>query len=150
VTRLLEQTVMHSERIGTAAGLQVRFPFADHRLLSFLYSVPPAMKSFDGREKSLLRAVGKGIVPQTVLERPKLPYPITYDNTYKCSLISRLRILLDDSAAPVLPLVDAGLASSYIEDPKLLDRGGWLGRADVEQVLQLDAWLRRLNVHLAL
>jgi asparagine synthase (glutamine-hydrolysing) len=150
VTRLLEQTVLHTERIAGAAGLQVRFPFADHRLFSLLYNVKPAMKSLGGREKGLLRAAGTNLVPPAVLRRPKLPYPITYDAGYKLSLIGRLRALLGDSDAPVLPLLEPGLASAYLDDPKLLDRGGWLGRADVEQVLQLDAWLRRLKVRLSL
>ncbi|WP_406841550.1 asparagine synthetase B family protein (plasmid) [Streptomyces sp. AHU1] len=147
-TRLLEQTVLHSERLGAAAGLHVRFPFADHRLYAFLYNVPARMKSFDGREKSLLRAIADDLVPSSVLTRSKVPYPITYDKTYKAALVIRLRDLLDDRSAPVLPLLDRSRAAAYIEDPKLLDRGGWLGRADVEQVLQLDAWLRRLRVRM--
>lgn len=150
VTRLLEQTVLHTERIAGAAGLQVRFPFADHRLFSLLYNVGPSMKSLRGREKDLLRAAGEDLVPPVVLKRPKLPYPITYAAGYKSSLVSRLRALIDDSGAPVLPLLEPGLAATYIDNEKLLDRGGWLGRADVEQVLQLDAWLRRLKVRLSL
>ncbi|MGW2253239.1 asparagine synthetase B family protein [Kitasatospora sp. NPDC001660] len=146
VTRLLEQTVLHSERLSSAAGLEVRFPFTDHRLLSFLYNVPAAMKSFDGREKSLLRALGRDVVPPSVLTRAKVPYPITYDPGYKAGLLGRLRELLDDSAAPVRPLVDLPAIRRMTEDPALLDRGGWFGRADAEMVLQLDDWMRRLNV----
>lgn len=150
VTRLLEQTVLHSERLSTSAGLQVRFPFTDHRLLSFLYNVPAAMKSFDGREKSLLRAVGRELVPQSVLTRAKVPYPITYDPLYKAGLVRRLRTLLEDGAAPVRPLVDLAGVRRMADDPALLDRGGWLGRADAEMVLQLDDWMRRLQVRLRL
>lgn len=146
ITRLLEQTVLHSERISTAAGLQVRFPFADPQVVSAVYHLPARAKSFDGREKSLLRALGRGLVPESVLTRPKVPYPITYDTYYKSALLSRLRALLNDSAAPVHALLDRRAATAVVDDPSRLDRGGWLGRADVEMVLQLDAWLRRLNV----
>lgn len=146
VTRLLEQTVLHSERLSTAAGLQVRFPFTDHRLLSALFNVPAAMKSFDGREKSLLRALGRDVVPPSVLTRAKVPYPITYDPQYKAGLLDRLCELLDDSTAPARPLFDLPAIRRMTQDPALLDRGGWLGRADAEMVLQLDAWMRRLAV----
>ncbi|MEU8695389.1 asparagine synthase-related protein [Streptomyces sp. NPDC048665] len=146
VTRLLEQTVLHSERLSTAAGLEVRFPFTDHRLLSVLFNVPAAMKSFDGREKSLLRTLGRDVVPPSVLTRAKVPYPITYDPHYKAGLVGRLRDLLDDTTAPARPLVDLPAIRRTTEDPALLDRGGWLGRADAEMVLQLDDWMRRLNV----
>ncbi|MFI8933172.1 asparagine synthetase B family protein [Streptomyces sp. NPDC053474] len=149
-TRLLEQTVLHSERMSAAAGLQLRFPFADHRLFTLLYNVPARWKSFDGREKSLLRALGAPLVPPSVLSRRKVPYPITYDRGYKQSLVERLRTLLDDPSAPVHTLLDREHAQRYVTTPRLLDRGGWLGRADVEMVLQLDAWLRHLRVRLAL
>ncbi|MFE9426429.1 asparagine synthetase B family protein [Kitasatospora sp. NPDC006697] len=146
---LLEHAVHHSERLAAAAGLQVRFPFLDHRLVSFLYNVPVAMKWFDGHGKSLLRANAKGLVPESVLSRPKVPYPITYADSYKSALTGRIRALLDDSAAPVRPLVDLAGLRQVAADPALLDRGGWYGRANVEMVLQLDAWLRRLRVRVS-
>ncbi|MBH1934823.1 asparagine synthetase B [Streptomyces sp. AV19] len=150
MTRLLEQAVPHSERLGAAAGLDIRFPFADHRLYDLLYNVPAAEKSFEGREKSLLRAVGRDLVPASVLTRAKVPYPITYDPEYKAGLVRRLRDLLADGSAPVRPLVDLAGVRRVIDDPASLDRGGWLGRADAEMILQLDAWLRRLRVHVRL
>ncbi|MFI9271988.1 asparagine synthase (glutamine-hydrolyzing) [Kitasatospora sp. NPDC052896] len=150
MTRLFEQAVNHSERLGAAAGLQIRFPFADHRLFGYLYNVPWRMKSFDGREKSLLRAIAKDLLPASVLERPKVPFPITYHAGYKQSLVSRLREVLEDPGAPVLPLLDLPAVAKVVDDPRLLDRGGWLGRADTEMVLQLDSWLRRRDVRLAL
>ncbi|MFI0165769.1 asparagine synthetase B family protein [Streptomyces sp. NPDC017095] len=150
ITRLLEQTVLHSERISTAAGLEVRFPFADAEVVSAVYHLPAREKSFDGREKSLLRALGHHLVPESVRTRPKVPYPITYDRYYKSALVHRLRALLDDSAAPVHALLDRRAAVAVVDDPSRLDRGGWLGRADAEMVLQLDAWLRRLHVRIEL
>ena len=149
-TRLAEQAVNHSERLGAAAGLQIRFPFTDHRLFSYLYNVPPHLKRFDGREKSLLRAIARDLVPPSVLTRAKVPYPITYDAHYKASLVTRLRTLLDDATAPVRPLIDLPRAANVVENHRLLDRGGWFGRADVEMVLQLDGWLRRLRVRINL
>ncbi|GHF83911.1 asparagine synthetase B [Streptomyces thermodiastaticus] len=146
VTRLLEQTVLHMERLSTAAGLEVRFPFTDHRLLSMLYNVPPSMKSFDGREKSLLRALGRDVVPPSVLTRAKVPFPINYDPGYRAGLRSRLRDFLDDSTAPARPLVDLQAIRRMTEEPSLIDRGGWFGRADAEMVLQLNDWMRRLNI----
>lgn len=146
ITRLLEQTVYHSERLSTAAGLQVQFPFADPRVVSAVYNLPARLKAFDGREKSLLRAVGRELVPESVLTRAKVPYPITYDTRYKAALLGRLRTLLDDRSAPVHALVDREAAERIVAEPRRLDRGGWLGRADVELVLQLDSWLRRLRV----
>jgi asparagine synthetase B (glutamine-hydrolysing) len=43
-------------RASMATGLEVRVPFCDHRLVEYVFNAPWAMKTFDGREKSLLRA----------------------------------------------------------------------------------------------
>ncbi|MEW2624081.1 asparagine synthase-related protein [Streptomyces sp. NPDC048106] len=148
--RLLEQTVLHAERLGTAAGLHLRFPFADHALYSFMYNVPPELKFVDGRTKSQLREIAEDLVPPSVLNRIKSTYPDVYDERYKSFLLGRLRGVLDDSTSPVRPLLDIDRATAITDDPRLLDRGGWFGRADVEMILQVDAWMRRLRVRLSL
>ncbi|MBY8883716.1 asparagine synthase (glutamine-hydrolyzing) [Streptomyces sp. PTM05] len=150
MTRLYEQAVNHSERLAAAAGLQVRFPFSDHRLFRYLYNVPWRMKSFDGRDKSLLRTIAADLLPASVLDRPKVPFPITYHAGYKQSLAERLREVLTDHDAPVRPLLDLPKAWQVVDDPGRLDRGGWLGRADTEMVLQLDGWLRARRIRPAL
>ncbi|MEW1656762.1 asparagine synthase (glutamine-hydrolyzing) [Streptomyces sp. NPDC093707] len=150
LTRLSEQTLQHSERLAAAAGLEVRFPFADHRLVDYLYNVPWRLKSCHGQEKDLLRVAARDVLPESVLTRRKVPFPIAYHPAYKQRLTDRLRALLADGSAPVRPLLDLSAARRVAEEPRLLDRGGWLGRADVESVLQLDAWLRRLPVRLVL
>ncbi|WP_331750261.1 asparagine synthetase B (plasmid) [Streptomyces sp. NBC_01707] len=148
VTRLLEQTMLHTERLGAAAGIQMRFPFADPALYSFMYNVPVSMKFTGGRTKSILRDLAAGLVPHSVLERKKSTFPALYDPRYKASVVSRLRDLLDDSSAPVHAVTDLGAAARVVADPALLDRGGWFGRADVEMLFQVDAWLRRHQVRL--
>ncbi|MGW5070336.1 asparagine synthase (glutamine-hydrolyzing) [Streptomyces cyaneofuscatus] len=57
------------DRISMAASLEVRVPFTDHRLVEYVYNTPWAMKNFDGREKSLLRAAMRGVLPDSVLDR---------------------------------------------------------------------------------
>lgn len=104
------------------------------------------MKSFDGRDKSLLRTIAVSLLPASVLDRPKVPFPITYHAGYKQSLAERLREVLADRDAPVRPLLDLPKAWQVVNDPRKLDRGGWLGRADTEMVLQLDGWLRTRRV----
>ncbi|MER6083405.1 asparagine synthase-related protein [Streptomyces sp. NPDC001833] len=148
VTRLLEQTMLHTERLGAAAGVQMRFPFADHALYTFMYNVPVAMKFTGGRTKSILRDLARDLVPPSVLERRKSTFPALYDDRYKAFVTRRLRDLLDDPSAPVHAVTDLDAAARVADDPRLLDRGGWFGRADVEMLLQLDAWLRRHQVRL--
>jgi asparagine synthetase B (glutamine-hydrolysing) len=52
-----------------AVGLEVRVPFCDLRLVEYVYHTAWSMKSFDGREKSLLRAATADVLPRSVVER---------------------------------------------------------------------------------
>lgn len=47
----------------------------DHRLVEYVYNTPWELETFDGREKSLLRAAAKHVLPQSVVDRVKSPYP---------------------------------------------------------------------------
>ncbi|WP_231951939.1 asparagine synthase-related protein [Nocardia terpenica] len=44
------------------------------------------MKTFDGREKSLLRHAAKHVLPRSIAERVKSPYPSTQDPGYVVNL----------------------------------------------------------------
>jgi asparagine synthase (glutamine-hydrolysing) len=99
------------------------------------------MKAFDGREKSLLRAAARDVLPTEVAERVKSPYPSTMDPGYDEAVRSGLRTLLADRQAPVLPLLDTATVAAAVDELP-----GAEVRAAGEVVLQLDAWLRMNDV----
>jgi asparagine synthase (glutamine-hydrolysing) len=55
--------------------LEVRVPFCDHRLVEYVFNIPWHLKTFDGREKSILRAATRELLPDSIVEREKNPYP---------------------------------------------------------------------------
>ncbi|UQS23484.1 asparagine synthase (glutamine-hydrolyzing) [Amycolatopsis thermalba] len=148
VTRWLPMLLDRDDRLSMDSGLEVRVPFCDHRLVQYLYNVPWAMKTFDGREKSLLRAALAGRLPERVLQRAKSPWPVTQDPAYTRALQRELSGLLA-ADSPVLSLVDAGAARRAITDTSEI-AFGWHSRMNIELVLQLDLWLRDYDVDLAL
>lgn len=79
MTNLLER----KDRMSMAASLEVRVPFADHRLIEFVYDLPPQIKFEGGVEKSLLRRAAKGFLPERILKRKKSPYPKTHSAGYE-------------------------------------------------------------------
>ncbi len=92
------------DRISMTVGLEVRVPFCDHRLVEYVFNAPWAMKNFDGREKSLLRAAMRGVLPDSVLDRTKSPYPSTQDVKYELALRERVAEILTENA-PILHLL---------------------------------------------
>ncbi|MFM9441335.1 asparagine synthase (glutamine-hydrolyzing) [Streptomyces acidiscabies] len=140
------------DRISMATALEVRVPFTDHRLVEYVYNVPWAMKSFDGREKSLLRAAMRGVLPESVLDRKKTPYPSTQDKGYEQALRERLETVIAADGAPVL------LLASREEIRRLLDApagsyamgGPWSARAVLERLVEFDRWVRSYGVRVEL
>ncbi|HYT40555.1 MAG TPA: asparagine synthase C-terminal domain-containing protein, partial [Acidimicrobiia bacterium] len=145
LTRFVCWLLDRKDRTSMATGLEVRVPFCDHRLVQYVFNTPWAMKTFDGREKSLLRAAAGDFLPTSVSERKKVPYPATQDPTYDAALRERLAKLLTEDG-PALPLVDRGRAEAAAAGRP----DDELHRTDIEFVLQLDTWLRDYPVRLDL
>ncbi len=139
------------DRISMAVSLEVRVPFTDHRLVEYVYNTPWAMKTFDGREKSLLRASMRGLLPDSVLDRKKNPYPSTQDRKYELALREQVEGILTEGA-PVFQLV------SEADIRKLLDvpegsygvGGPWSARAVLERLIEFNTWVTEYNVRVEL
>lgn len=149
LTRHAQVLFDRKDRLSMAHGLEVRVPFAAHELVEYTFNIPWALKSFDGREKSLLRAAGRGLLPEAVSARVKTPYPSVVDEGYDDGLRKQLAEAVCAGDAPVVPYLDGDLVKD------VLRRGSAglpeeLSRAALETVLQLDAWLAEFRVRVAL
>ncbi|MEE1739368.1 asparagine synthase (glutamine-hydrolyzing) [Streptomyces sp. BE147] len=149
LTRHAQVLFDRKDRMSMACGLEVRVPFADHRLVEYTFNVPWAMKSFDGREKSLLRAAMKDLLPTAISQRVKTPYPSIRAAAYNQGLRERLSDVLLDGSSPLGPLVSSDLRSALRRDgTTALEEG--MSRAALETTLQLDAWLRTYRADVVL
>ena len=105
LTRFVRMLLDRKDRTSMATGLEVRVPFCDHRLVEYVYNTPWSFKTFDGREKSLLRAATKHVLPQSVVDRTKSPYPSTQDIKYAQALQKQLADVISEDSA-VFDIVD--------------------------------------------
>ncbi|WP_433855647.1 asparagine synthase (glutamine-hydrolyzing) [Streptomyces kronopolitis] len=145
LTRFVQVLLDRKDRASMAVGLEVRVPFCDHRLVDYVFNTPWAMKTFDGREKSLLRAATRDVLPDLVADRVKSPYPSTQDPRYSEALRTELKALCADRDAPVRPLLDTAATAHALTD------GAAAGiRPAAELVLGMNAWLRTTGTALAL
>ena len=87
------------DRAGMYSGLEARVPFADYRIVEYIFNIPWDIKCPDGIVKGLLRHAGEGILPKEILWRRKSPYPKTYDPHYEALLADQLKEVL---ASPML------------------------------------------------
>ncbi|HZU08345.1 MAG TPA: asparagine synthase (glutamine-hydrolyzing) [Pseudacidobacterium sp.] len=62
------------DRVAMAHSVEGRYPFLDYRVVEFASHLSPALKMKALDEKYLLKRMAKGLVPESILSRPKQPY----------------------------------------------------------------------------
>ncbi|MDG4861019.1 asparagine synthase (glutamine-hydrolyzing) [Streptomyces sp. T-3] len=147
LTRFVQTLLDRKDRMSMAVGLEVRVPFCDHRLVEYVFNTPWEMKSFDGREKSLLRAATADLLPRSIVERVKSPYPTTQDPAYERALRDSLSAVLTDSGSPVLPLLDQAEVKRLLASP-VGAMSAQYERSGLEMALGLNSWLSAYDITL--
>lgn len=139
LTRFVRILLDRKDRMSMAVGLEVRVPFCDHRLVEYVYNAPWSLKTYDGREKSLLRGAARDVLPHSVAERVKSPYPSTQDPQYPVALQQQAKELLTEPDNPVFGLIRRGwLADAVGTDAAAMTQ---LLRHGLERTLNLATWL---------
>lgn len=148
LTRFVRVLLDRKDRASMAVGLEVRVPFCDHRLVEYVYNAPWSLKSFDGREKSLLREATADVLPRSVYDRVKSPYPSTQDPKYAIALQGHVKDLLAQPGHPVFDLVDRGRATRAADRdvPQITQAS----RRGLERTLDLALWLDLYKPEIAL
>ncbi|PXX71799.1 asparagine synthase (glutamine-hydrolysing) [Nocardia tenerifensis] len=139
ITRLLRTLLDRKDRMSMAVGLEVRVPYCDHRLVEYVYNTPWSLKTFDGREKSLLRAATADTLPRAVVDRVKSHYPTTKNLEYTEAIRMQAADLLETPHHPVFQLYDRDAVTKAVDLPadQVLDPD----RFDLEQLLDFAIWL---------
>jgi asparagine synthase (glutamine-hydrolysing) len=80
VTRLPEHSLVLTDRMTMAHGLEARSPFLDHELVEFLAKVPGSIKVQNSQPKHLMRKLAADYLPAPILNREKQGFmlPIAY------------------------------------------------------------------------
>lgn len=149
--RFFMQTLLNRmDRTSMNTGLEARVPFADKKLVSYVFNIPWEMKAKGGLVKNILRQSAVGLLPDEILFRKKSPYPKTYNPYYENLLSARLKEVLSDGSSPLLPLLDHTAVQKFLDNPK--DYGQpWYGQLMAgpqmtAYLLQIHYWLIEYHV----
>ena len=139
----MDRTSMYSE-------LEARVPFADHRIIEYVFNVPWHMKYQNGVEKTLLRDAFSDVLPPELLHRKKSPYPKTYHPGYEALLIKGMEEILDSPNAPVRTLIDADKTREFLKAPA--EYGSpWFGQLMagpqlIAYFIQINYWMEKYQL----
>jgi asparagine synthase (glutamine-hydrolysing) len=149
LTRFVQFLLDRKDRMSMAVGLEVRVPFCDHRLVEYVFNIPWHLKTFDGREKSILRAATRQLLPNSIVERQKNPYPSTQDPAYEKAVRAEVAEILADRSHPAT----SSLNRKVIEDMLARPVGATSSlpeRAGLERARSISAWVKDYGVLLDL
>jgi asparagine synthase (glutamine-hydrolysing) len=115
MTRLPEHSLMLTDRMTMAHGLEARAPFLDHTLMEWGASLPSDLKIRGRTTKRLLRQLAGRYLPEAIVKRQKhgFGFPVAYW-----------------FRGPLFPLIRGWLVDS------VLIKSGYFRRAYIEQLLQ--------------
>jgi asparagine synthase (glutamine-hydrolysing) len=138
LTHFVRILLDRKDRISMAVGLEVRVPYCDHRLVEYVYNAPWSLKTYDGREKSLLRGAAADVLPQSVVDRVKSPYPSTQDPEYTVKLQNNAREYLSSPDHPVFDIVNRNWLGRAVAAEAQITQAS---RHSLERALDLALWL---------
>ena len=107
------------DRTSMYSGLEARVPFADHRIMEYVFNVPWSMKYQNGVKALLATPVQICFGRTAALQSP---YPEDLPPGLRELLADHLRRIISDPNAPVYPLIDPKKAEAFLAAPKELGR----------------------------
>jgi len=72
----LHELLMKQDQMSMATSIESRVPFLDHKLVEFTCSLPEHLKLRGGTTKYILREAMKDVLPQEILSRSKMGFPV--------------------------------------------------------------------------
>jgi asparagine synthase (glutamine-hydrolysing) len=128
MTRLPEHSLVLTDRMSMAHGLEARSPFLDHELVEFLARVPAKIKVQRNRPKYLMRRLAERHLPDRIVNREKQGFMLPIAYWFRNELF---------------PVVSQMLEQSYFA------RAGWFKKDHIKKLLE-DHRLKRQDHHVRL
>lgn len=145
-TLIVDDPVKRVDNMTMAWGLEARVPFLDHELVELAAKCPPQIK-FKTSGKHLLKRVARGIVPDSVIDRPKAYFPMPALKYVRGDFLAFMRDILDSRACRERGLFERKYVDMLLNAPEMHHtriRGSKLW-----QLALLEFWLQR-NVDIVL
>jgi asparagine synthase (glutamine-hydrolysing) len=135
----LVELLMKQDQMSMAASIESRVPFLDHRLVELVADIPNALKLSGFTTKRVLREAAKDLLPASVLNRPKMGFPVPFGLWTRGAWHDAVRDVLLDARARQRGVTDPRAVAALLEAHRT-------GRRDAGDVLwtllNLELWYR--------
>ncbi|HEY9418268.1 MAG TPA: N-acetylglutaminylglutamine amidotransferase [Pseudonocardia sp.] len=136
---LVDDPVKRVDNMTMAWGLEARVPFLDHELVELAAACPGEHKLADGG-KGVLKRASRGVVPDTIIDRPKGYFPVPAIRHLSGGFLERVREAVTDPVAKARGLIRADYIERMLAEPN--EHRTTLGSNALWQVALLEMWLQ--------
>lgn len=141
-TLIVDDPVKRVDNMTMAWGLEARVPFLDHELVELAAKMPPELKLKEGG-KFPLKAIARGLIPDSVINRPKGYFPVPALKYVRGEFLQFMHKILNSEACIKRGLYQRSYVEQLLADPeKYLTR---IQGSKLWHLALLEYWLQ-LNV----
>lgn len=140
---------------GNNAGVNIRSPFADVRILEYVYNIPWEMKYLNGKEKGILRSAFEQLLPVSIRNRKKNPFPKTHNPKYTQLIQTKLKEAYKDRDSILHILFDEEKLLDLIDSKGASYKLPWYGQLMsgpqlLAYLYQIHVWQKHMNIEICL
>jgi asparagine synthase (glutamine-hydrolysing) len=135
----LVELLMKQDQMSMAASVESRVPFLDHHLVEFAARLPDEWKLSGLTTKRVLRLAMQGVLPKSILNRPKMGFPVPFAGWTRGAWSGVVRDVLLDRRAR-----ERGILNPQAVERLLADHaaGRTRGGDRLWSLLNLELWFR--------
>ena len=123
-----------------ATSVESRVPFLDHKLVEFTCALPQRLKLRGSTTKYILRQSMKGILPQEILSRPKMGFPVPIGSWFRGPYAAVLDEYVLSERASSRGLFDSDFVRSLVKRHQV---GGENHSERLWALVNFEIWLRQ-------
>jgi asparagine synthase (glutamine-hydrolysing) len=113
----LVELLMKQDQMSMAASIESRVPFLDHHLVEFAAGLPDDRKLAGWSTKRILREAAADILPQRILDRPKMGFPVPFGHWLHRGWSDVVKDVLLDSRARHRGIVEPAALERLLSSP---------------------------------
>ena len=147
MTYFMPTLLERKDRMTMRASVEARVPFADTKLIEYLWNLPWEYKFYNNTEKGLLREAYKYLLPEEITTRKKNPYPKTHNPIYRDLITKMLKKRLKNKNSILYKIFDEKELKKLIETKGESFKEPWFGQLMTGPQLlaflyQFDIWAK--------
>jgi len=141
-TLIVDDPVKRVDNMTMAWGLEARVPFLDYKLVELTMAAPEQLKlKHDG--KYILKEIGRGIVPDEIIDRPKVAFPMPALKYVRGDFYEYMKTLLTSPQAKARGIFNQQKLNELLANPEAANAFTAIQGSKLWHAALLEFWLQK-------